>query len=309
MSEERSEPFEHVSVLLEATVEALAPADGEVFVDCTLGGGGHTEAILSASDVQVIGLDRDPAALAAASERLARFGARFRPVHADFDGLSRVLDDLGLDHVDGVLADLGVSSPQLDHAERGFSFRRAGPVDMRMDPTAELTAAGLLDRVDETELVRILRDYGEERHARRVARAVLEKVPFGDTVELAACVAQVLGRGKGRTHPATRTFQALRIAVNDELGQLERVLPQAVARLAPGGRLAFITFHSLEDRIVKRFLHRAAGRGLPRDGYGNPIGEVTVRVAPSLAPPPSDPNPRARSARLRSATRLPWNAR
>lgn len=309
MSQEPSESFEHVSVLLEATVAALAPADGEVFVDCTLGGGGHTEAILAAADVEVIGLDRDPAALAAASERLARFGARFRPVHADFDKLSQVLDDLGLDHVDGVLADLGVSSPQLDHAERGFSFRRAGPVDMRMDPTAELTAAELLDRVDETELVRILRDYGEERHARRVARALLLNKPFGDTVELAACVAQVLGRGKGRTHPATRTFQALRIAVNDELGQLERVLPQAVERLAPGGRLAFITFHSLEDRIVKRFLHRAAGRGLPRDGYGNPIGEVTVRVAPSLAPSPSDPNPRARSSRLRSATRLPWNAR
>lgn len=300
--------FDHLSVLLEPTIEALAPAAGETFVDCTLGGGGHTEALLDAADVTVIGLDRDPAALQAASERLARFGDRFRPVHASFDQLAEVLGRLGLDTVDGILADLGVSSPQLDHAERGFSFRNAGPVDMRMDTTQGQTAAELLSEVSEKELVRILKEYGEERQARRVARALKADQPFEDTLALAATVASVIGRGKGRIHPATRTFQALRIAVNDELGQLERLLPQAVASLAPGGRLALITFHSLEDRIVKRFLHRAAGRGLPRDAYGNPVGEVTVRVAPSLAPSPSDPNPRARSARLRTATRLPWNA-
>ncbi len=307
MSEELA-GFEHVTVLLEETVAAVAPADGELFVDCTLGGGGHTEALLEAADVRVIGLDRDPAALAAASERLARFGERFRAVHASFDELSEVLDRLGIATVDGIIADLGVSSPQLDHAERGFSFRHGGPVDMRMDTTRGMTAAQLLASVDEGELVRILKEYGEERHARRVARALLEGQPFEDTAALAACVAGVVGRGTGRIHPATRTFQALRIAVNDELGQLERLLPQAVDRLAPGGRLGIISFHSLEDRIVKRFLHSAAGRSLPRDAYGNPVGEVTVRVAPAITPSPSDPNPRARSARLRSATRLPWNA-
>ena len=300
--------FQHRSVLLDEAVAALAPADGELFVDCTLGGGGHTEALLDAAEVRVVGLDRDPAALKAATARLGRFGERFQAVHASFDQLGRVLDELGIGRVHGILADLGVSSPQLDHAERGFSFRRGGPVDMRMDPTQGPTAAELLDTVDEEELVRILTTYGEERRARRVARALLAERPFADTAALAACVAGVVGRGKGRIHPATRTFQALRIAVNDELGQLERLLPQVIDRLVPGGRVAIISFHSLEDRIVKRFLHRAAGRGLPRDAYGNPVGDVTVRVAPSLTPSPSDPNPRARSARLRSATRLPWNA-
>jgi len=180
---------------------------------------------------------------------------------------------------------------------------------MRMDPTTGATAADLLADLDEAELVRILRTYGEERQARRVARALKADQPFADTAALAATVARVVGRGKGRIHPATRTFQALRIAVNDELGQLESLLPQAVERLAPGGRLAFITFHSLEDRLVKQFLHRAAGRGLPRDPYGEPIGEVTLSLSRPVTPSPSDPNPRARSSRLRSATRLPWNAR
>jgi 16S rRNA (cytosine1402-N4)-methyltransferase len=300
--------FEHLTVLRDESVAALAPAAGETFVDCTLGGGGHTEALLEAAECRVIGLDRDPAALSAARERLARFGDRFEAVHTDFAGLSRVLAERGLSQVDGVLADLGVSSPQLDEAERGFSFRMAGPVDMRMDPTSGITAAELLATVDEAELVRILRDYGEERHARRVARALLQDQPFTDTVALAECVARVVGRGKGRIHPATRTFQALRIAVNGELDQLESLLQQAHDHLAPGGRLAFITFHSLEDRLVKQFLHRAAGRGLPRDAYGNPIGDVTLQLARPLTPSPDDPNPRARSSRLRSAQRLPWNA-
>ena len=281
--------FSHTSVLLEESVAALAPADGEVFVDCTLGGGGHTEALLEAADCRVIGLDRDPAALKAAGERLARFGDRFQPVHTDFAGLGRVLDELGLATVDGILADLGVSSPQLDEPERGFSFRSAGPVDMRMDPTQGPTAADLLASTDEAELVRILREYGEERHARRVARTLLAEQPFADTAALAACVAGVVGRGKGRIHPATRTFQALRIAVNGELAQLESLLPQAIERLAPHGRLAIITFHSLEDRLVKQFLHRAAGRGLPRDAYGNPIGDITVEVRRPSSPPPKTP--------------------
>ena len=304
-----SEGFEHVTVLLAEVVEALAPAAGEVFVDCTLGGGGHTEALLEAADCRVIGLDRDPSALAAAGERLARFGDRFVPVHTAFSGLRAALDSLGIERVDGVVADLGVSSPQLDHADRGFSFRHAGPVDMRMDPTSGRTAAELLAEVDEAELTRILKTYGEERQARRVARALKADQPFTDTTDLAGTVASVVGRGKGRIHPATRTFQALRIAVNDELGQLEALLPQVVESLAPGGRLAFITFHSLEDRLVKQFLSRAAGRGLPRDAYGDPIGDITLSLSRPVTPSPSDPNPRARSSRLRSATRLPWNAR
>lgn len=300
--------FDHVTVLLQETVDAIGPTDGEVYVDCTLGGGGHTEALLAAADCTVIGVDRDPAALAAASERLARFGERFVPVHSDFASLQQVLGEVGHPTVDGIVADLGVSSPQLDHAERGFSFRSAGPVDMRMDPTQGPTAADLLASVDEGELVRILREYGEERHARRVARALLAEQPFADTLALAECVAGIVPRGKGRIHPATRTFQGLRIAVNGELAQLEALLPQAVACLKPEGRLAIITFHSLEDRLVKQFIARSAGRGLPRDAYGDPVGDITLAPSRPVTPSPEDPNPRARSSRLRAARRLPWNA-
>jgi len=306
---EPADDFGHLSVLLDESVAALAPARGEVFVDCTLGGGGHSEALLQAAPCRVIGLDRDPEALAAATARLAPFGDRFVAVHSAFADLQAVLDELGIDQVDGVLADLGVSSPQLDRPQRGFSFRHAGPVDMRMDPTRGQTAAELIASSSEEELAQLIREYGEERHARRVARALVRDQPFDDTAALAATVARVVGRSKGRIHPATRTFQALRIAVNDELGQLRVLLDHSLARLAPGGRLAYITFHSLEDRIVKRFLHRAAGRGLPRDPYGNPIGEISLSLSRPITPSPNDPNPRARSARLRSATRLPWNER
>ncbi|MCB9687216.1 MAG: 16S rRNA (cytosine(1402)-N(4))-methyltransferase RsmH [Alphaproteobacteria bacterium] len=299
--------FEHTSVLLPETVARMAPADGEVYVDCTVGGGGHTRALLEAADCRVIGLDRDPAALAAATENTADFGDRFVPVRASFSELGDVLDRLGIAHVNGILADLGVSSHQLDTAERGFSFRFSGPLDMRMDPEGPTTAADLCNELDQNELVRILRDYGEERQAVRVARAIVADRPWSDTRALAETVARVVG-GKGRIHPATRTFQALRIAVNDELGELERLLPLAVERLLPGGRLCVITFHSLEDRITKRFLDAMSGKGRPRDPYGNPIGPVHLRVFPDVAPSPDEENPRARSARLRSAQRLPWNA-
>lgn len=301
--------FEHVPVLLRETVEALAPADGEVFVDCTVGGGGHALALLEAADCRVVGIDRDPSALAAATARCAAYADRFTPVRARFSELGRVLDEQGLSRVHGVLADLGVSSHQLDTPERGFSFRLAGPVDMRMDPDAPLTAAHVVNTWPVEAIERIVREYGEERRARRVAEAIVQGRPWTDTVQLAEAVARVVGRGTGRIHPATRTFQALRIAVNDELGELERLLATAVDRLEVGGRLAIVTFHSLEDRLVKRFLAERAGKGRPRDAYGHPIGEAELELLPPVTPSPDDPNPRARSARLRAARRLPWNAR
>lgn len=303
--------FAHIPVMLDQVVHALAPADGEVFVDCTLGGGGHSQALLDAADCRVIGLDRDPAALRAASDRLDAYGDRFTPVRAAFSELPSVLSGLGVATVDGVLADLGVSSPQLDAPERGFSFRFAGPVDMRMDPQSELSASDVVNSFEEDEIARIVMRYGEERRARRVARRVVAGRPWSDTLALAEAVAQAVGkpRGGSRIHPATRTFQALRIFVNDELGELERLLPAALDHLSPGGRLAVISFHSLEDRIVKRFLAFESGRTSPRDPYGHPT--LAPRLAPlprSISPSPDDPNPRARSARLRSAVRLPWNA-
>ncbi len=298
--------FHHITVLREEAVAALHPSDGEILVDLTLGGGGHAEVLLESANCRVIGLDRDPAAIAAATERLARFGERFTAVHARFSQISEVLDRLSLPKVHGIVADLGVSSPQLDDAARGFSFRQTGPVDMRMDPSSALSAAELVNTLDEVELGRILRDYGEEREWRRVTRAIIAGRPWTETTALANAIAAVVGkREQHRIHPATRSFQGLRIAVNDELGELERLLPIAVNRLYPGGRVAIITFHSLEDRIVKQFLAREAGRGVERDPYGYPVRAPLLSSPSSLLPSPQDPNPRARSARLRTAVRLP----
>lgn len=301
--------FEHIPVLRDEVLEALRPADGEVFVDCTLGGGGHSEALLEAANCRVVGLDRDPVALEAATTRLSRFEKRFSAHRTPFSGIHSVLEDIGLRHVDGILADLGVSSPQLDTAERGFSFRRSGPVDMRMDPNQSLTAAELVNTYDESEIARIVRDYGEERRARRVARAIVAGRPWSDTLTLADAVAKAVGVPKGgaRIHPATRTFQAIRIAVNDELGELERLLPTALQLLKPGGRLALISFHSLEDRIVKQFFYAESGRVGPKDPYGNPLTPPTLApLSKAVSAQADDPNPRARSARLRTAVRLPW---
>ncbi len=303
--------FDHIPVLRDEVVAALAPAAGEVFVDCTLGGGGHAQALLDAADCRVIGLDRDPTAIAAASARLAAYGDRVVAVRAPFSSLADALDGLGIARVDGILADLGVSSPQLDTPGRGFSFRAAGPLDMRMDPDAPVTAAEVVNSFEEAALADLIARYGEERRARRVARLVVRGRPWHDTLALAEAVAEAVGAPpKGsRIHPATRTFQAIRIFVNDELGELERLLATAVDRLSPGGRLAIITFHSLEDRIVKQFLALESGRTSPRDPYGHPL--VPPRFAPPpkpQSPSPDDPNPRARSARLRTAVRLPWNA-
>lgn len=297
--------FHHLSVLLDDTVSALNPVDGAVYVDCTLGGGGHTERLLDSADCRVIGLDRDPQAIAAASERLARFGARFTPVRTAFDGLSAALESLGIEAIDGLMADLGVSSHQLDTAARGFSFRNEGPVDMRMDPDAPVSAGTWVDEASEAELGRVIRDYGEERRWRRVARVIVDGRPWADTTTLAAAVERAVGGKHERIHKATRTFQGLRIAVNDELGQVQRLLPAAVEALNPGGRLAIIAFHSLEDRIVKRFFHAEAGRTGRKDAWGNPMAPVRLTDLSLIRPTDDDPNPRARSARLRTATRCP----
>lgn len=296
--------FAHTSVLLQETIKALQPQAGKTYVDATLGGGGHAQGILDRVECRVVGIDRDPNALEAASERLARYGERFIPARGRFSEIRELLAQRGIHEVDGIIADLGVSSPQLDHAERGFSFRSSGPVDMRMDPDAPLSAHDIVHDWSEAALAQILKDYGEERRARAVARAIVANRPYADTLELARVIGNAVGPQRGRINPATRSFQALRIAVNDELGEIERFLPAAIDLLAPGGRLCVISFHSLEDRLVKQFFARESGRDAPRDGYGNRLGEWPLERPPkSITADENDPNPRARSARLRTAVR------
>ena len=307
----------HASVLLEESVAALAlHADG-TYVDATFGRGGHARAILAklAPRGRVVAIDRDPdAERAAASIADARLAFR----RARFSALDEVLDALAIDLVDGALFDLGISSPQIDTPARGFSFRYEGPLDMRMDPDAGEPASAFIARASLRELTEVIRDHGEERLAQPIARAIVAARairPIVTTRELAAIVAQAVGprtRGDWRQDPATRTFQALRIAVNEELAELERVLPRAVARLREGGRLAVISFHSLEDRIVKRFVARSSTPfgGDPRlarvplaqsDLPAPPLAPVGRAIKASAAE--CDANPRARSAVLRVARR------
>ena len=308
-----SEEFVHESVLAREIVEILRPAPGKLFLDGTLGGGGHSGLLLE-QGARVIGIDKDPRALAAARARLARFGEAFRAVRADFRDAKNVLDALGLSAVDGALVDLGVSSPQLDEAERGFSFSRPGPLDMRMSGEGE-PLADLLRRVDERELARILREYGEEPFARPIARAVKRAVADGeplDTARLAELVAGAIPRKAWprKIHPATRTFQALRIAVNDELGALASWLEALPSILAPGGRAAAISFHSLEDRMVKeRFRALTQACTCPPD-----LPVCACGAKATFAPVTRKPvtageaevaaNPRARSAKLRVVEKL-----
>jgi len=305
--------FRHEPVLPGEVVELLRPGPGRLLLDCTLGGGGHAELFLEAGAL-VIGMDRDPRALAAARARLARFGEAFRAVRADFRDARGALDALGLGEVDGALADLGVSSPQLDEPERGFSFARPGPLDMRMAQEGE-TLGELLARLDERELARILRRYGEEPFARPIARAVKRAVASGeplDTARLAAIVAGAIPRRAWppRIHPATRTFQALRIAVNDELGSLAAWLESLPSLVRVGGRAAAISFHSLEDRMVKerfRALTRACTcpPGLPVCACGARASFAPVtRKAVVAGEAEIARNPRARSARLRAVERI-----
>ncbi|RUQ38635.1 MAG: 16S rRNA (cytosine(1402)-N(4))-methyltransferase RsmH [Candidatus Competibacteraceae bacterium] len=307
-------PLSHQPVLLDEALAALnIRADGH-YVDATFGRGGHSAALLAAlgAEGRLLALDRDPAAAASASARFAS-DARFRFVRAAFGCLSEAVATAGwLERVDGVLLDLGVSSPQLDDPARGFSFMHDGPLDMRMDPESGPGAAAWLAGVDEVELARILDAYGEERFHRRVARAIVaarQQGPIATTAQLAAIIAAAVPTREPGKHPATRAFQAIRIAVNHELDELRAVLPQAVQLLAPGGRLAVISFHSLEDRVVKQFMReQARGRELPLDlpVMGAPEGMTLRLVSRALRAGPAEvaANPRARSATLRVAERL-----
>jgi 16S rRNA (cytosine1402-N4)-methyltransferase len=308
-----SDGFFHEPVLATEVVQVLRPEPGKLFLDGTLGGGGHS-GLLLAEGARVIALDKDPRALASATARLARFGEAFRAVRADFRDARNVLAALGLGPVDGALVDLGVSSPQLDEAARGFSFSRPGPLDMRMGEEGE-TLAGLLRRIDVRELERILRDYGEEPFARPVARAIKAAVDQDqplDTAGLAEIVAAAIPRRAWpkRIHPATRTFQALRIAVNDELGALAAWLDGLPSLLDAGGRAAAISFHSLEDRMVKerfRALTQACTcpPDLPVCACGARAGFTPVtRKAIKASEEEVARNPRARSARLRAVEKL-----
>jgi 16S rRNA (cytosine1402-N4)-methyltransferase len=307
----------HRPVLLRETIELLAAERGGLFVDCTVGLGGHSEAILQASPAtQVLGFDRDSDSLELARKRLARFASRFRAVHADFRDITRVLAKARVTQVHGVLADLGVSSWQLDSPARGFSFRYEAPLDMRMDMKSDAeTAAQLLGRLSEVEIARIIFEYGEERRARRIARRIVESrergAPVATTGDLTRLVERAVGPGKQRRiHPATRTFQALRIAVNRELENLDDFVTAAVDLLAPKGRLVVISFHSLEDRIIKRALARLAGRcqcppRLPVCTCGaRRVLEILTRKPITPGESEVAENPRARSARLRAAEKL-----
>ena len=307
----------HRPVLLFEAVELLDPARGGLFVDATLGLGGHSEAILTASpDTRVLGIDRDREAIRLAGERLAHFGTRFRAAHGNFREISRILDEAGETEASGVLADLGVSSLQFDTPERGFSFRHDAPLDMRMDATGEEeTAAELLERLPEEEIARVIYEYGEERKSRRIARWIVERrergEPIKTTGELASLVARAVGYKRGdKVHPATRTFQALRIAVNGELEGLDEFVETAVDLLQARGRLAVISFHSLEDRVVKRALRRLSGRcecdrRAPVCACGaRRAVEVLTRRPLVPSEQELEENPRARSAKLRACSKL-----
>jgi 16S rRNA (cytosine1402-N4)-methyltransferase len=289
-------------VLVPQVVSSMQPRSDGVYVDGTIGLGGHTAALLAAGAGRVIGVDRDPAALREAHERLADAGDRVELIHGDYRDLPRLLDARGLETVDGVLVDLGVSSLQLDDASRGFSFKQDGPLDMRMNPTTGRSAAALIQAADERTLADVIFQFGEERHARRVARAIVrarDAQPITRTGELAAIVRRAAGgRGWQRLDPATRTFQALRIWVNGELDGLDEFLLAAFGRLRVGGRLAVIAFHSLEDRVVKRTFLGLAGR-LEGGAAETAPGRLVTRKPVVPDEDEVRRNPRSRSARLR----------
>lgn len=302
----------HVPVLLEETLAHLNVRDGETYVDATLGAGGHTEAILAASpESKVIAFDRDPAAIGLVSDRLAQYTDRLELVYSNFRNLKAELERLSSPAIAGIIADLGVSSMQLDDPERGFSFQRDAPLDMRMD-TAEETdsAAMLLEKLTETEIADMIYEYGEERHSRRIARRIVAARESGEPVKTTKQLADLVRRSvprrrNERVHPATKTFQAVRIKVNGELDILERFIRDSVESLKPGGKLVMITFHSLEDRIVKRTFQSLAGkcfcpRGFPECVCGaSELVEIITRkpIVPSESE--QHANPRSRSAKLR----------
>jgi 16S rRNA (cytosine1402-N4)-methyltransferase len=317
-----NEAVDHIPVLPVETLQGLALVPGADAVDCTLGGAGHAAAILEATTPggRLLGLDADPAAIARGDERLARFGPRVVLRQTSFRHLGPVAREAGFAQVRAILLDLGLSSFQLAEGERGFSFLAPGPLDMRMDPQGSLTAEEIVNTWPQEELADIIFQYGEEPRSRRVARAIVDARPLRTTQALADVVSRSLGGQRGqRIHPATRTFQALRIAVNDELGALEEVLPQAVELLAPGGRLAVIAFHSLEDRIVKRFIQRETRDCICDLDEGQRPGRLpqapctcghraTLKAVNRKPIQPEDAelsaNPRSRSAKLRIAERV-----
>ncbi len=300
----------HIPVLLWETVSLLSPADGRIYLDCTFGAGGHSRAILQSAKCRVEALDRDPDAAVRAKEFKKEFGARFSFFERNFSQL----DKQSTNGYAGVLMDLGVSSFQLDEGARGFSILRPGPLDMRMNPSEGVSAKELVESLDEDALARILRDSGEEPRFRKIAKALKEASLGGclnSTEDLAEVVSRTVGNASRgmKIHPATRTFQALRIAVNDELGEIEKALPKAFDKLAGGGVLAVISFHSLEDRIVKRFFKKMAGR--PVDSHDRSFVQDREKLAEILTNKPVvageeeiAQNPRSRSAKLRAIRKL-----
>ncbi|NYD41470.1 16S rRNA (cytosine(1402)-N(4))-methyltransferase RsmH [Nocardioides panaciterrulae] len=308
----------HVPVLVDRVVALLAPPlerPGAVLVDATLGLGGHSEAVLQRlPGARVVGIDRDPTALELASGRLAEFGDRFTGVHAVYDEIPEVVADLGLEQVDAVLFDLGVSSMQLDVRERGFAYAEDAPLDMRMDATTGPTAADVLNSYSAAELARILKEYGEERFARKIAAAIVRErqvEPFttsGRLVELLYAEIPAPARRTGG-HPAKRTFQALRMEVNDELGVLRRAIPSAIEAIGPGGRVVVESYHSLEDRLVKQAFTRVTRSEVPEDlpfvpEGSEPAFRLVTRGAEKASPAETAENPRAASVRLRALERV-----
>jgi 16S rRNA (cytosine1402-N4)-methyltransferase len=298
----------HRPVLAPETIELLAPRAGSLVVDGTCGGGGHTEAILK-TGADVLALDQDPEAIAHTREQVAHLGGRVTLRQANFRDAGKVLDELGIATIGGALLDLGVSSRQLENAERGFSIMRNGPLDMRMNPALSRTAADIINGYSEEELIRLFREYGEEPAARRIASIIVKarkEAPFRETLTLARAIEKVVGR-HGRLHPATRVFQALRVEVNDELGALEEGLRVLIGRLEPGARIAVISFHSLEDRIVKNFFRDHSREWLDQPEWPEPRRNPQFDLN-LITPKPLESgeeeqraNPRARSAKLRVA--------
>ena len=298
----------HRPVMAPETIELLAPRPGSLVVDATCGGGGHTEAILKAG-ADVLALDQDPEAIEHTREQVAHLGSRVTLRQANFRDTGKVLDELGIATIGGALLDLGVSSRQLENADRGFSIMRNGPLDMRMNPYASRTAGDIINNYSEEELTRLFREYGEEPAARRIASLLVKArktAPFRETLALARAIEKIIGR-HGRLHPATRVFQALRMEVNDELGALEEGLRVLSSRLEPGARIAVISFHSLEDRIVKNFFRDQSREWLDQPEWPeprkNPDYNLNLITQKPIEPGEEEQraNPRARSAKLRVA--------